>query len=291
MKTLKCLDCQGPLGFPMSSKVAKELELAIKEQSSEVRTAFKRGPIEGYMRAELKGPSEDLGDRQETSMVTTASIDRDNEVVLPTGLDWKQFKLNPVVTYAHRWDEIPVGKSLRVIRSKSKDPNQDGWKAVTKYVEKPEGWTGEWLPDAVWHLIKQGVLKGKSIGFLPLSIREPTSDDVRKRPELADARLIIEKGLVVEYAVISVQSNPTAIVEEVQKMLKGGMKFPVDLFLNSEPIEMDDPFVDGVVSSDTATLDVGITDNIVIVGGGLERSLLRAKRLGKLSRALSTVGK
>jgi hypothetical protein len=57
---------------------------------------------------------------------------------------------------------------------------------------------------------------GKSIGFLPLSIREATSEEKQRRPELAGVP-IIDKAAGLEYAVAPVPCNPEAQMEAVAK--------------------------------------------------------------------------
>jgi hypothetical protein len=153
-------------------------------------------------------------ERTDVSLVTTDAVDRDLEVVLPEGGDWSQFLRNPVVTFAHRYDELPVGRALWVKRHR--DAMHNGWLAKTRYTVRPEGWEGQWFPDAVWHFVKAGDLPGKSIGFLPLEVSPPRDDEVAERAELSGVRMLIRRWLALEYAVAPVQSNPEALVVEAK---------------------------------------------------------------------------
>ena len=156
-------------------------------------------------------------ERTDVSLVTTASVDRDFEVVVPSGLDWSQYRKNMVVPFAHTYDALPVGKALWVRRKKDDDPTKDGFLAATRYVKKPETWTGDWFPDAVWAMIVDRTIRGKSIGFIPTEVSAPDAKELEKRPELTNVRWMIRKAIVLEYSVAPVQSNPEAIVTAVSK--------------------------------------------------------------------------
>lgn len=219
----------GPFGFPMRSEIAKAAEQAIKRLSPEVRKHFTtmigEEEVEGYCRWAKVPSAIDVSEssRTDASLVTTLAIDRDFEVLMPQGADWSQYRKNMIVPFAHIYDALPVGRALSVRRVKNDNPAKNGWLAITKYSEKPEGWTGDWFPDAVWALTKEGTLRGKSVGFVPISVRDPKPDEIKARPELVNVRFVIEKWLVLEYSVAPVQSNPTALVTAIGK---GGHRIP-----------------------------------------------------------------
>jgi len=164
------------------------------------------------------------GERADISLITSDAVDRDLEVMMPQGGDWKAFQKNPVVTFAHRYDELPVGRALWVKRHS--DEHTNGWIAKTQYTTKPPDWQGAWFPDAVWHMVKTGDLRGKSIGFLPLEISPPEEKEITARPELAKVARVIRKWTALEYAVAPVQSNPDAMVIAVGKAESLGIVIP-----------------------------------------------------------------
>lgn len=157
------------------------------------------------------------GERTDFSFITTDSLDRDGEVVLPSGGDWSTY--NRVVTFAHRYDQLPVGSNWWI------RPRGNGLIAKTHYPERPRDWAAApWLPSAVLHLMQQPVptCTGKSIGFLPLNVRGPTPEEVAKRPELRGAK-VIDRWVGVEYAVVPVPCNPDAEMQAVAKGLELGL--------------------------------------------------------------------
>jgi hypothetical protein len=154
----------------------------------------------------------DPGERTDVSVITTDALDHDGEVVLPAGIDWSGY--NRVVTFAHRYDQLPVGSNWWM-RARG-----NGLIAKTHYPPRPADWgeAAPWLPSAVLHLMQQPVATctGKSIGFLPLNIRSATPEERSQRPEL-DGVPIIDKAAGLEYAVAPVPCNPEAQMQAVAK--------------------------------------------------------------------------
>lgn len=225
----------GPFGFPMPDKLAKAADEALQAVPKDVREKFKttvrdaagqKHAVEGYMRLETVAKAMDFvdGERSDVSVITSDSVDRDSEVVLPSGLDFTQFQRNPVVTLCHNYQAFPVGKCLWVKKG-TMGNGGDCWKAKTQYMPRPAEFPvdEEWLPDTTWAYVRDGYLPGKSIGFIPLSFRDVTPDDVRANPDYADAHWIIDHAIVLEYAVVPVQANPDALVEAVAKMKAKGI--------------------------------------------------------------------
>jgi len=232
-------DTIGPLGIPMTSETATVVEQLLKDMPAEYKEAVQTPVrmadgsvqvVEGYGRRAAVAAAQDYAEdeRADISFVTTDSVDRDNEVLLPGGANWKQWSKNPRVTFAHRYDELPVGSGLWVRKHQVKDLS--GWLAKTRYVTKPEDWGGTWFPDAVWHYVKSGDLPGKSVGFIPTEMSEPSEKEIAARPALAGVRGIIRKYLVLEYAVAPIPSNPDALVESTAKAKSLGMDVPDMLF-------------------------------------------------------------
>jgi hypothetical protein len=197
-------------GFNMPEAVARKIDNLSK--SSSLPKDF------GYRRI-AKAASEfqlEAGSRTDVSTITTDSVDRDIEVVLPGGGDWSKY--NKIVTFAHRYDELPVGSNLWI------KPKANGLIGKTHYPEKPADWgDAPWLPSAILHLMQQPVptCTGKSIGFLPLNVRAATQQEKTAHPEW-DGVPIIDKWSGIEYAVAPVPANPDAEMDAVSKGIKDG---------------------------------------------------------------------
>lgn len=203
-------DTEGPFGLPMKDAQAKALEERVRALPNEDAFTLRRCSFE-------RGVSElQPGERADVSWITEETPDRLGDIVLAAGMDDSHFQLNPIVTLNHAYDQPPVGRSLW--RRKARDGALHGIKAKTQYPHRPEGWTSAaWPPDQAFELVKAGLLRGKSIGFLPLQLHAPTADEIRSRPQLASVRYIIEAWLLIEYACCYLPMQPNAVVETVSK--------------------------------------------------------------------------
>jgi hypothetical protein len=218
-------DCvEGPLGTPMKEEVAKAVEKLLADyKETRDGTVLKLATT-----AEVSVES----DRTEVSRITTEAVDRDREVVLAKGIDLSAYKSNPVVLLNHNWGGLPLGKALWI-----KD-HGNGLTAKTQYAKRPSEHQGEWLPESVLSLIKQDMLPGKSIGFLPLDARAPEKAEIQARPELKDVKRIITKSILLEYSVVGIPSNPEALVQmKAYPMLAKALDLPILDLTGEEPIE------------------------------------------------------
>jgi hypothetical protein len=196
---------QGPLGFPMPDELARNLEALLK--------SLPKDKAYSYRKAQTLPTAVELvdGERADVSTISTDSIDREHEVVIPKGMNLTYFTKNPVVTFAHKYDELPVGRAAWVKMV------GDVLKAKTIYANKPDGWAGPWLPDAVFSMTQQGIIRGKSVGFLPTKVRSPTREELSLKPEWKNAHAVIESSLLLEYAIAPIPVNQDALVEAVSK--------------------------------------------------------------------------
>jgi hypothetical protein len=134
-------------------------------------------------------------------------MDRDREIITPEGVELEDFRSNPVVLFSH--DKcLPCGKCLWIKSDKT------GLLAKTYYPTKPASFTDDWLPDFVFSMVAADVMRGKSVGILPLEIRDPNDEEASLNPEL---RCVISRSLLMEYSVVSIPSNPAALVESIGK--------------------------------------------------------------------------
>lgn len=204
------------LGIPMKDDDAKEVDKLLNTGEYE--------PIRHYSTIlESFSP----GERSDISVITDGSVDADREVIVPKGVNFERFQKNPIVTFGHNWYSPPIAKSLW-----QKLVAGNKWKAKTQYASRPETIESkDWMPDKIWHLVKEGFLPGKSIGGLG-KVREVTKEDVEKNPAYAAAKGIVDELFVYEYSVVPIQANQNAIVEQVSKSL---VSFPDDFLQKNFP--------------------------------------------------------
>jgi phage head maturation protease len=166
-----------------------------------------------YRKLAVATKAEELRDdeRTDVSVITTEAVDLMSDVVIADGIDLSAYQKTMVVLHEHDPCQ-PVGKCLWL------KPVPRGIKAKTYYTPRPEDWSEDkWLPDWVWQNIKAGVVVGKSIGFLPVEVREPSNDE-KSIPEYEGCTRVITKSILCEFSVVSTPANPNALVEEVKHL-------------------------------------------------------------------------
>jgi phage head maturation protease len=81
--------------------------------------------------------------------------------------------------------------------------------------------------EEVWQLFKGGFLNAFSVGFIPLKGHRPTPDDIKKNPDLAEARFIYDEWELLEFSPVTVPANPEALSQAIKShdiMLSKGMR-------------------------------------------------------------------
>lgn len=142
--------------------------------------------------------------------INTDTIDRDSEVVVPQGMNSKQFERNPIVFYNHD-HTLPVGKVVALERMAG------AIKATVQLLMRPAEYIGEFFPDFVRACIEQGVVKGVSIGFSRINGggRQATKADAEKYGD--DVRYVTSKWELLELSVAPLMANPDALIHAVGK--------------------------------------------------------------------------
>lgn len=134
-------------------------------------------------------------------VASTEAVDRYGDVVLASGWDLKNFLLNPVILFAHDYDELPVGKAIRT------------WvenKQLMIEVEFPTKEIYE-MADTVFKLVAGDFLNAVSVGFLAKKYRWVDTDD--------RCGLDIEEAELLEVSIVTVPANPEALKKAAQNGL------------------------------------------------------------------------
>ena len=193
-----------------------------------------------FIRKKTPLKAEDLtiedGERAAIRYVNTADLDRDNEIVMPSGGQVNDFKKSPTVLYAHDYRGLPIGKDIWIKLVQGK-----GWLAKTVYAKHQ-------LASDVYNLVKEKFLNTSSIGFIPLESAIPDKkgwDKAKERvmseysiPEkiVDKAKRIYTKWLLLEHSDVPIASNISALNIAVGKGLEIKSKELID-DLNIEIID------------------------------------------------------
>lgn len=138
-------------------------------------------------------------------IVTTDSIDRHSERVLPSGAKIKSFKSNPVMLYNHlrpsffspnanlpigKWGNISIGEKSIEMEAFISDGTDESRKVL--------------------ELVKDGVIRTASIGFRPLKWSDDEKD---KLP--GQKGLTITEYELIEVSLVDIPANPDAVQKSI----------------------------------------------------------------------------
>lgn len=165
--------------------------------------------------------------REVTAILGTPSVDRDNEVVLPEGLEKRNYA--GITNLLNHNPNLPIGKTSWVKGDKDK--------IIGRYTV-----TGKTaLGNDVFELLKEGILSGHSMGFIPSAASPPTQEEIAANPSLAGVRRIHRRYELVEFGPVSTPANRDALTVSVRKSLSPETLKLLDIDGNPlpEPVQKD----------------------------------------------------
>ena len=120
--------------------------------------------------------------------------DRDGDVIKASGWELDNYKKNPIIMWAHKYDKPPIGKAISVSVSKGKLIFQVKFADFQTYP----------FADTIYKLCKGGFLNATSVGFIPKEweIGKKENDPIRT----------YTKQELLELSIVPVPSNPDALV-------------------------------------------------------------------------------
>ncbi|GHU39099.1 hypothetical protein FACS1894190_02340 [Spirochaetia bacterium] len=127
---------------------------------------------------------------------STFDLDRFDERVDPAGWELEQYKQNPVVQWAHRYDIPAIGVSSNI---GTDEKGLNGHIIFNQKEFDPFGWS-------IGERVKAGVLRAGSVGFRVLEIELP-----EKEAQADGTSLIFRKQELLEFSICNVPANPFAL--------------------------------------------------------------------------------
>jgi phage head maturation protease len=153
------------------------------------------------------------GERAIVARISTTSVDRDGDVILPSGLDSKNFEKNPVVLMMHNNQKLPLGRAMGIERQ------PDAVIAKAQMERRPPTLPPgiEWPPDTVLDLFKQGAPLGFSVGFR-IKDSGARAATVKDRRRFGDGvQRVITQWELLEFSVVPIPSNQDSLLMAVSK--------------------------------------------------------------------------
>lgn len=156
-----------------------------------------------------------------TFIASTGSQDRMGDIIEQDGWNLKNYRKNPVHLFAHNSTGLPIGTGLPI--------RVEGDRLIQTVTYKPVA--GFDLPQVVFELVDAGVLRGISVGFLPIEfsfieggtgrrftkieLLETSTVPIPANPEA----LVAGKSFSIGEALNSLNGNPESSGEEIWRAL------------------------------------------------------------------------
>ena len=135
--------------------------------------------------------------------LSTFDLDRVGERIDPAGWDFKRYRDNPVVEWAHRYDIPAIGRAEGLFA------DERGLHGVVVFNDReydPFGW-------AIGERVKHGVIRAGSVGFRPLEVELPSREAAKD-----GTALIFRKQELVEFSICNVPANPYALCKSDEQL-------------------------------------------------------------------------
>lgn len=148
-----------------------------------------------------------------TAVITSETIDRDGEVLIPSGMNSKEFDRNPTLFWNHDYAE-PVGKAVGPLRRKEREIVAD-----FVFAKRPDGYAGEFFPEVAAALVGQGIVSGVSVGYVPEEGGVRMATDIDRKKYGGSVSRIFSRWKLLEVSLAPLQANPEALITAVKKGL------------------------------------------------------------------------
>ena len=177
----------------------------------------------------------DGGNMSATAIISTPVTDRDGDVIIQEGLDFTNYKRNPVVFFNHQAWPLPVGKSEDREGMSTVIVAQNQTVATCYFSQHSKE------AEQVFSLVADGTLRSTSVGFLvkratPLAgLSEPMFGLPRQMPSNPMRGYRIDAAEVTEWSWVGIGANPEAVLIHLSKGMIAGQQIEERLRLALQP--------------------------------------------------------
>lgn len=185
-------------------------------------------------------PTIDTENHIATFMINTNNMDRDSEILYSLGADLKNYigtpgHENPMVLWNHNQD-LPIARTVKLTRSRH------GLKAKIQFGNTAKA-------QEIFQLITDGILRTASVGYITKKVIEKGATGWKQMidklasegyPVDRAAKRILSAWELLEFSVVSVPSNPNALIRRMTKGYKISHDMQKDLGVWTEEEVLED---------------------------------------------------
>lgn len=152
-------------------------------------------------------------------------VDRHGDIVRQ---DWilEAYEQNPVLLFAHDWDSLPTGNSIKNEVVEVSDDSYEGPALSMLLLFMRSEAAGYSWPESVYRLLRVGALRTSSVGFYPGRVIRIEDDDEREELGLPQHGAVLERNELIELSIVPIPANIGATLmslrssDEARKLLR-----------------------------------------------------------------------
>lgn len=196
--------------------------IAIKSDTGEIhyRTVIEARAKKPKKKPDATEPDDDEMcdmDRCRKFIASDETVDRYGDIIRVAGWKFDNFAKNPQALMNHNQRGMPIGKVTEWVKGK-----HQGRKVLKETIEfltadlSPEG-------DLAMRMVDAGALRTTSVGFLPIRVNVPKTNDERSTLGLGPMGVEFVEQEQLELSVVTIPANPNAehikeFMDEVREM-------------------------------------------------------------------------
>lgn len=142
--------------------------------------------------------------------ITDETVDRYGDVVKAKGVNFENFRKNPVVQFAHDYSQLPIGISVKEWFDKAANVVR----SIAVFFDDRVDTSGR--SDLIFRFIQSNGMRACSIGFNPTAWVDP---DDKQRTELGMGKygVLYTAWDLMEFSPVPVPANPNALTDAYRK--------------------------------------------------------------------------
>jgi len=144
----------------------------------------------------------DEKNREASFIISSDHKDRYGEIVEQSSWQLDNYKKNPIVLWGHN-PELADNVLGQAVSIETKD-DTDGHQITVAKMKFAEAGTSQ-NADTVFSLVRQGILRTVSVGFIPHAFKEIQD------PETKESVLVLQENELLEFSIVPIPANPNAV--------------------------------------------------------------------------------
>lgn len=167
-----------------------------------------------------RGPSS-LNETERTVEHVASDEDRDRmgDRISVKGWDLDNFAKNSPLLWDHDSSLLPIGRVFKARKGRNEDTGKPALMTVSRFHDAEKNPHAE----LVYRMVADGDMPAVSVGFNPIEIQRPASDEEAKSLGLGEFGVYFKRQELLELSVVSVPAHPGALAKKLDGYAERGI--------------------------------------------------------------------